>query len=79
MGKGGYWVPAEIEDKKITYSFEAHTPTKLKGTPWLYCKHCGLVYLRNYITQWCIKMGCNNEYHPEYKMRLKMSCKKGGP
>ncbi len=39
LGKGGYWVSAIIEDIEITYSFDPHTPIKLKGTPWLYCKY----------------------------------------
>jgi hypothetical protein len=66
MGKGGYWIPAEIEDIEITYSYEKHSPKQLKGTPWLYCRYCGLVYLKNKVTRWCIKMGCNHEYHKDY-------------
>jgi hypothetical protein len=66
----GSWVTVQIEDKEITYSFEAHSPTKLKNTPWLYCKYCGLVYLRNPITNWCIKMGCNYRYHKDYQTML---------
>lgn len=69
--KGGHWVPAEIEDVKIIYSFDPHTPIKLKGTPWLYCKYCGLLYLNNKITKWCIKVGCNHEYHKDYKRMLR--------
>lgn len=67
----GHWVPAEIEDKIIKYSLETHSPIKLKGTPWIYCKYCGLLYLNNQITKWCIKMGCNHEYHKQYKMMLR--------
>lgn len=75
MMKGGYWIPAEIEDEVITYSFDPHSPIKLKGTPWLHCKYCGLLYLRNKITRWCIKMGCNNSYHKNYKNMLKKLAK----
>lgn len=75
MPKGGYWVPAEIEDKELTYSFESHSPQPLKGTHWLYCKYCGLVYLNNFITRWCIKMGCNANYHPSFQRMLDRSCK----
>lgn len=67
----GHWVPAEIEDKVIKYSFESHSPIKLKGTPWLYCKYCGLLYLNNPLTKWCIKIGCNHEYHNQYKMMIR--------
>jgi hypothetical protein len=70
MSKGGYWVPAEIEDEIIKYSYERHGPIKLKGTSYLYCKYCGLLYLKNSITRWCIRMGCNNEYHRDYKRIL---------
>lgn len=65
--KSGYWIPTQIEDKEIKYSFEPHSPQKLKGLPWIYCKYCGLIYLNNKVTRWCIKMGCNANYHPNYK------------
>jgi len=69
--KGGYWVPAEIEDEEITYSFEPHKPKKLsKRLPWMYCGHCGLLYLKNPITKWCIKMGCNHSYHNQFNLML---------
>ena len=70
MAKKGHWVPAEIEDKEITYSYEPHSTVSLKGTPWPYCKYCGLVYLRNRITRWCIRMGCNADYHPQFQKML---------
>ena len=69
--KGGYWVPAQIDDEIIHYKFEGHSPQKLKGLPWLYCKFCGLMYLNNSITKWCIKMGCSHEYHYDYKKMLR--------
>jgi len=62
-------------DKKIKYTFEAHSPIKVKNVPWSYCKYCGLLYLNNAITKWCIKMGCNNSYHPKYKQILKRLAK----
>jgi len=70
MSKSGYWVPAEIDDKKIKYTYEKHSPIMLRGTPWVYCKYCGLVYLNNRFTKWCIKKGCNNSYHPEYRKTM---------
>jgi len=70
MPKGGCWIPAIIEDKEITYSYERHEPVQLKGTPWLYCKFCGLLYLNNAITKWCIRMGCNSGYHSDFKKML---------
>ena len=67
MSKGGYWVPAQIEDVEEKYSYEGHSPVILKGVNCYYCRYCGLVYLKNKFTRWCIKMGCNHSYHPQYK------------
>ena len=53
------------------YKFEAHNPVRKKGIQHLVCCRCGLVYLKNPLTKWCIKTGCNNEYHPQYKKKLK--------
>ena len=70
--KGGYWVPADIKDEEIKYSFDPHRPTKLSKTiPWLWCPKCGLLYLKNPITKWCIKMGCDHHYRPQYEHMLK--------
>ena len=56
------------------WDFEPHSATKIKQLPWLICKKCGLVYLNNRLTKWCIKMGCNNEDHKDYnKMLIKLS------
>ncbi len=69
MVKGGGWRTIsfnEISDEE-KYTFENHTPIKYKNFPWLVCKHCGLVYLRNRFSQWAVRMGCNNRYHPNHK------------
>ena len=70
MAKGGYWVPAQIEDEEIKYTYERHAFVLLKPASCYYCKYCGLVRLKNKFTKWCIRMGCNNEYHPTY-MRMR--------
>lgn len=57
--------------EKITYKFEKHSPVKSKSFPWMYCKYCGLVYLKNRFTKWAIKTGCLNEYHIDYKRMRK--------
>ena len=67
----GEWVIANIEDEEIKYSYESHSTQKIKGMPWLYCKHCGLVFLRNKLTNWCAKMGCNYSYHKNYESQIK--------
>jgi hypothetical protein len=57
---------------EIPYEMEPHAPAKLyKCIPWLVCKKCGLIYLKNDFTQWCIRMGCNNEDHPNYKAAMR--------
>lgn len=70
MSKKSGWVTINISDfdeKEIDYKYERHSPIMLKSTPWLYCRHCGLLYLRNNTTKWCIRMGCLYEYHKDYK------------
>lgn len=68
MGKGGEWKTVGFDDisSKETYSYEPHSPVKSKAFPWLFCKHCGLLYLNNKFTKWSIRMGCNNIYHSDY-------------
>jgi hypothetical protein len=70
MSKGGYWVPAQIDDEEIKYTYEPHSPVILKGVNVLYCKYCGLLYLKNPFTKWCIRMGCANRYHPHYNKMM---------
>jgi len=67
----GQWVTVQLEDKEIVYKYERHSPIPLKGTPWLYCRYCGLLYLSNAFTRWAIRMGCMNSYHPTYNKMLK--------
>jgi hypothetical protein len=66
------WITTKIEDVEIKYSYEPHQFVKLyKSIPWLVCKSCGMVLLRNDFTRWCNKMGCLNEYHPGYKNAMR--------
>jgi hypothetical protein len=55
----------------IKYEYEPHSPTQMRNMPWLYCRHCGLLYLKNDFTRWCIKMGCDHKYHPGYKSAMR--------
>jgi hypothetical protein len=50
-----------------TFEYEPHNPKPYKGIPWSVCVKCGLVYLRNELTAWCVKKGCNASDHPQYK------------
>lgn len=56
------------------YEYDDHAPIKIKGIQWVVCRKCGLIYLKNEFTDWCIKKGCNNEDHPDYNhVRLKLT------
>jgi hypothetical protein len=58
-------------EKRQAYKFEPHAFAPTKKLAWLRCKHCGLLTLRNQLTDWCIRMGCNAADHPEYATKLK--------
>ncbi len=68
MAKGS-WITVDSGEfkERIEYKIEKHSPGKIKGIPWLVCKSCGLVYLRNQFTRWSVKMGCYADYHRDYK------------
>jgi hypothetical protein len=55
------------------YTMEHHAPVKLRSIPWLVCRKCGLVYLKNPFTAWCVKHGCNSEDHPSYARQRAMT------
>lgn len=61
--------------QKEPYSYEPHKPVKVKWLPYMMCAWCGLLYLNNQFTSFCIKKGCNCEDHPEYNRYRKL----GGP
>ena len=48
-------------------SDSSHAPRLLKGISWPVCRKCGLVYLKNPLTAWCIKMGCDYADKPNFK------------
>lgn len=60
----GKWETAKLSDfKEVTYKYEKHNPQKLnKRYPWLVCKSCGLVFLKNKATRKAIKLGCYYSY-----------------
>lgn len=53
------------------YSYQSHSPQPMKGLPWPVCARCGLVFLRNKLTAWCIKLGCNHELHSDWPRMLR--------
>lgn len=56
---------------KEPYKMVGHVWEPMKGIGKQRCKYCGLVALRNPLTQWCIDKGCNHEDHPQYEKMVK--------
>jgi hypothetical protein len=63
--------------QKEPYKMEAHHWIAMKGLSYAVCKKCGLVNLKNELTRWCVKMGCNHDDHPQYKESVKRLTTKG--
>ena len=51
----------------IDYEYVPHNFVKRKFMPWSFCQGCGLLSLNNLFTEWAIKKGCDNYYHPSYR------------
>lgn len=56
---------------KITYKMIPHQFAQKKGLGKQVCKGCGLVALKNKLTQWAINKGCLNEYHAGHTAAIK--------
>lgn len=56
---------------KPAYKLEPHAFTTSKKILYQRCKRCGLLTLRNALTEWAIRMGCNANDHPEYTARCR--------
>jgi hypothetical protein len=63
---------ADIE-RRQPYKMDPHNLKRMKRFPWLVCAKCGLVSLRNSITEWSIRFGCNASDHPGYRAALAKS------
>lgn len=48
------------------FDHEPHRFEKWRCLPWEICTKCGLVRLRNRITDFCVRHGCNAKDHPLY-------------
>jgi hypothetical protein len=56
----------------VSFKVDPHTPKKmLKHYPWAVCTGCGLVFLNNPITRWCVSKGCLYDEHPDYNKKMK--------
>lgn len=58
---------------KQPYKLVPHAFGVRKKIPWMICKGCGLLNLRNDLTEWCVKVGCNASDHPEWSSRVRNS------
>lgn len=57
----------------IQYKTEPHhfIPCgKKTRIPNQYCINCGLIYLKNELTEWAVRQGCNYKEHVSYKNKL---------
>ena len=59
------------------YKHTGHTWTPLKGVGKQVCKGCGLIALRNPLTDWCVEKGCYYEAHPQFKSKVKSLTRRG--
>lgn len=57
--------------EKSSYKLKGHSFKPMKGIGKQHCSCCGLVALRNPLTDWCIKKGCNASDHPQYNATVK--------
>jgi len=53
------------------YVMEGHAPVKVRWFAWPICRKCALVYLKNPLTAWCVKHGCNYADHPNYRAAIR--------
>lgn len=51
----------------MNFLIEPHKWAKMDGVGRERCVKCGLMALRNPLSQFCIKQGCDHEEHPRYK------------
>lgn len=54
-----------------TPKHEPHRFLSLKRIPWPYCRGCGLLRLKNQITDWAVRHGCNYDEHPGWKQAMR--------
>jgi hypothetical protein len=66
------WIEAKWEAiKKEAFKYQPHHPGRYQFITRSVCLGCGLIYLQNPLTTWCIQRGCNYEDDPKYKSKVK--------
>lgn len=63
-------------EEEVSYSMQEHSFTA-KSAHWSTCSRCGLVRLKNPLTEWCVKKGCYYDEHPSFKTVVRQYTKKG--
>jgi hypothetical protein len=53
-----------------SYELVPHRYGILKGFAWPVCIECGHVFLKNYLSAWIDKTGCDHKWHPGYRKAL---------
>ncbi len=53
---------------------EPHSFQPVKRLPYQVCTGCGLVRLRNPLTDWCVRYGCNHAEHPGFRAAVRALC-----
>lgn len=48
-----------------------------KHLPRQLCASCGLVRLRNRLTDWCVSHGCDHDEHPGYRTAIQAAVARG--
>lgn len=60
--------------KQEPYTLEPHNFKTWKKIAWPICVKCGLIALKNPLTEWAMKQGCNHKDHPSYEsQRMKQT------
>lgn len=74
------WVKIDWKDlpPPEPYKMRPHHPVKVRFLPWLVCAKCGLIFIRNLLTEWCDGKGCDSDIHPDYKRKVRELSKQKG-
>ena len=63
-----------MEEQKEAYVYEPHSFTS-KAYHWWMCSKCGLLRLKNGLTEWSVEKGCKADLHPAFKSVVRMYTK----
>lgn len=61
------WEVYRGEFERVSYKQEPHTFKSQRFWSKGMCVKCGLLYLNNALTKWCISKGCLYSWHPQFR------------